>query len=445
MADALLDRHRILVRHVPSAAVDHRELDVPWRTAERRSPPSPPPISSAVRASGRWPTGPQPLPRARHRNSCPVRPGQPRHGTGRLVRRAPGRPAPWWGGPLRRHPLGLRPGQQAAAPPAKGPCGWPWRPEGRPAAPISGAPAVTPMRTRSAGAACSWSWRSRSALILLWGANASPGRGRRNIRTAARARREGHAATTLAATTRDGRSIRLRLRAVSVTTLWALAVYGIYSTSAPTPTNIAHMTSGLLAAALACFGLGAIVGNLAGGRLTDRWGGRTVSIVSLSALAALNRCAASRSTPGRRAPARPARVALAAYPTSPPKGPAHRLPASGQRVADCLEQQCDVRGHPHRVSPRRQGPDSPGRAASLSRPPPSPPSPPWPPPATPPTAPHRVERRNEIRSGYRAIHADGHIFAGIFTPPRRPAAYPRAADFAGEPATARFSSSSCRR
>ena len=41
-------------------------------------------------------------------------------------------------------------------------------------------------------------------------------------------------------------------------------------------------------AALACFGLGAIVGNLAGGRLTDRWGGRTVSIVSLSALAVLD-------------------------------------------------------------------------------------------------------------------------------------------------------------
>ena len=83
-------------------------------------------------------------------------------------------------------------------------------------------------------------------------------------------------------------STPLRLRAVSVTTLWALAVYGIYTYLGTILTNIAHLTSWLLAAALACFGLGAIAGNLAGGRLTDRWGGRTVSIVSLSALAVLD-------------------------------------------------------------------------------------------------------------------------------------------------------------
>jgi predicted MFS family arabinose efflux permease len=83
-------------------------------------------------------------------------------------------------------------------------------------------------------------------------------------------------------------STPLRLRAVSVTTLWALAVYGIYTYLGTILTTIAHLTSGLLAAALACFGLGAIAGNLAGGQLTDRWGGRTVSIVSLSALAVLD-------------------------------------------------------------------------------------------------------------------------------------------------------------
>src|SRR4051812_32954356 len=79
----------------------------------------------------------------------------------------------------------------------------------------------------------------------------------------------------------------LRLRAVSVTTLWALAVYGIYTYLGTILTTVAHLPSGLLAAALACFGTGAIAGNLAGGRLTDRWGGRTVSILSLSALAVL--------------------------------------------------------------------------------------------------------------------------------------------------------------
>ena len=83
-------------------------------------------------------------------------------------------------------------------------------------------------------------------------------------------------------------STPLRLRAVSVTTLWALAVYGIYTYLGTILTTIAHLNSGMLAAALACFGLGAIAGNLAGGRLTDRWGGRTVSIVSLSALAVLD-------------------------------------------------------------------------------------------------------------------------------------------------------------
>jgi DHA1 family purine base/nucleoside efflux pump-like MFS transporter len=67
-----------------------------------------------------------------------------------------------------------------------------------------------------------------------------------------------------------------------------LAFYGIYTYLGTILTTIAHLTSGMLAAALACFGLGAIAGNLAGGRLTDRWGGCTVSIVSLSALAVLD-------------------------------------------------------------------------------------------------------------------------------------------------------------
>src|SRR5690349_19826091 len=80
----------------------------------------------------------------------------------------------------------------------------------------------------------------------------------------------------------------LRLRAVSVTALWALAVYGVYTYLGTILTTVAHMTSGMLAVALACFGVGALAGNLAGGRLTDRYGGRAVSIVSLSALAVLN-------------------------------------------------------------------------------------------------------------------------------------------------------------
>ena len=57
-------------------------------------------------------------------------------------------------------------------------------------------------------------------------------------------------------------STPLRLRAVSVTTLWALAVYGIYTYLGTILTNIAHLTSWLLAAALACFGAGRLWRNL---------------------------------------------------------------------------------------------------------------------------------------------------------------------------------------
>ena len=77
---------------------------------------------------------------------------------------------------------------------------------------------------------------------------------------------------------------RRRLRAVSVTALWALAVYGVYTYLGTILTGTLHASAGLVAAALACYGVGAVAGNLAGGRLADQHGPRRVSVASLTGL-----------------------------------------------------------------------------------------------------------------------------------------------------------------
>jgi predicted MFS family arabinose efflux permease len=78
----------------------------------------------------------------------------------------------------------------------------------------------------------------------------------------------------------------VRLRAVSVTGLWALSVYGVYTFLGAILTDTRQLTASLIAGALVCYGIGAICGNLAGGWLTDRFGGRRVSIATLLLLAA---------------------------------------------------------------------------------------------------------------------------------------------------------------
>jgi predicted MFS family arabinose efflux permease len=78
----------------------------------------------------------------------------------------------------------------------------------------------------------------------------------------------------------------IRLRAISVTCLWALAIYGLYTYLGTIFTDFLRLSSALVAAALACYGIGALAGNLIGGRLTDRYGGRRVSLAALLALAA---------------------------------------------------------------------------------------------------------------------------------------------------------------
>lgn len=77
-----------------------------------------------------------------------------------------------------------------------------------------------------------------------------------------------------------------RIRAVGVTGLWALAVYGVYTYLGAGLRASAGFDTALVAAGLAVYGIGAIAGNLLGGPLADRRGPRPVTTASLAALAA---------------------------------------------------------------------------------------------------------------------------------------------------------------
>ena len=79
--------------------------------------------------------------------------------------------------------------------------------------------------------------------------------------------------------------LRARVRAVLPTSLWALAVYGLYTYLGAGLHGTTHLPGGLVAAALAIYGAGAVTGNLCGGPLADRYGGARVTIASLAGLA----------------------------------------------------------------------------------------------------------------------------------------------------------------
>ncbi|WP_435174200.1 MFS transporter [Actinacidiphila sp. bgisy145] len=93
------------------------------------------------------------------------------------------------------------------------------------------------------------------------------------------------------ATTATARSSSLRkARAVSVTGLWAFSVYSLYTYIGTALTDNAHLSTGMVAAALIIYGVGAVAGSLSGGRLADRYGATRVvagSLVSLSVLEVL--------------------------------------------------------------------------------------------------------------------------------------------------------------
>lgn len=78
-----------------------------------------------------------------------------------------------------------------------------------------------------------------------------------------------------------------KVRAVSVTGLWAFAVYSLYTYLGTGLREVAHLGTGAVAAALAVYGIGAVAGSLSGGRLADRYGTGRVVVGSLLLLSVL--------------------------------------------------------------------------------------------------------------------------------------------------------------
>lgn len=76
-----------------------------------------------------------------------------------------------------------------------------------------------------------------------------------------------------------------KLRTVSVTALWAFAVYSLYTYLGSGLGTVAGLSTGLVAAALVAYGAGAVLGSLVGGRLADRHGPSRVATVSVLAVA----------------------------------------------------------------------------------------------------------------------------------------------------------------
>lgn len=84
-----------------------------------------------------------------------------------------------------------------------------------------------------------------------------------------------------------GPSLLEKVRAVSVTGLWAFAVYSLYTYIGTGLSEVAELSTGWVATALVLYGVGAVVGSLSGGRLADRFGTSKVVISSLVLLSAL--------------------------------------------------------------------------------------------------------------------------------------------------------------
>jgi predicted MFS family arabinose efflux permease len=76
-----------------------------------------------------------------------------------------------------------------------------------------------------------------------------------------------------------------KARAVSVTALWGAAIYGFYTYLGNGLRGQWHMGRALFAAVLVCYGVGAVLGSLGGGRLSDRAGARRVATWSLAGIA----------------------------------------------------------------------------------------------------------------------------------------------------------------
>ncbi|AGL20652.1 MFS transporter [Actinoplanes sp. N902-109] len=85
----------------------------------------------------------------------------------------------------------------------------------------------------------------------------------------------------------DRLPVTVKVRAVSVTGLWAFAVYSLYTYLGTGLREEAGLPTGMVATALVIYGVGAVVGSLSGGRLADRFGARRVATTGLLVLSVL--------------------------------------------------------------------------------------------------------------------------------------------------------------
>ncbi|MDA8222987.1 MAG: MFS transporter [Desulfitobacterium hafniense] len=74
------------------------------------------------------------------------------------------------------------------------------------------------------------------------------------------------------------------ISAVSVTAFWAMAMYALYVFLGTGLLLYNHFSSGELASSITAFGIGAVLGSLGSGRVTDKIGTRIVSIFSTAIL-----------------------------------------------------------------------------------------------------------------------------------------------------------------
>jgi predicted MFS family arabinose efflux permease len=122
------------------------------------------------------------------------------------------------------------------------------------------------------------------------------------------------------------------LRVVTVTGLWAFAVYSVY-TYLGTGLRTQGFTTGSLAAALILYGVGAVVGSLGSGHLIDRYGASRMVLLSFVLLAVAGALHARAVCPHG--------LSLFSRLSMPPGD--HVSPAHGFGL--CLEQLFSVSGH----------------------------------------------------------------------------------------------------
>ncbi|MED1953072.1 MFS transporter [Brevibacillus centrosporus] len=91
---------------------------------------------------------------------------------------------------------------------------------------------------------------------------------------------------TGASTPNSAPSVALMFRSVLVTVYWAAAMYGVYTYLGTTLTEDVGFRPSQIAASLIAYGVGAMLGSLNGGSLSDKWGAKAISSASLLTLTA---------------------------------------------------------------------------------------------------------------------------------------------------------------